>query len=270
MNFAGRNIALAWLVAGISVLVIIAVIDRVNRSILMERFQGVDRLFLGSSLLAYALPDLVVPRSLPEVDGKQALRIGLISATEYDLLKVVAVAVDAGVEKVFIEINPIISKQASQPSDCSFIEKINASFKGVKFIITSLLLGKELLPGMWLALKTGIRPLEFEEVLKTYPLRLGTTCEFDRWKSIFQSKQTDFFLIMMPRDAAVMQSFVGQSIKSLEAKAIEFSSRFKVPLFVPDANGDWESKLFLDHAHLSSAGSRKFMKNLDLWWAEYQ
>ena len=214
MNFAGRNIAMAWLVAGISVLVIIAAIDRVNRSILMERLQGVDTLFVGSSLMSYALPELVVPQSLSEVDGKKALRIGLVSANEYDLLKLASVAVDAGIEKVFIEINPIVSLRGDQKYSCGLKSKINKSLKDMNFLITSFLLGRELLDGMWLALKSGIPPLNIKIVLHTYPLRFETPCELDRWESIFQSKQTDFFLIMMPRDPAVMQSIAGQSIKA--------------------------------------------------------
>ena len=270
MNFAGRNIVLAWLVAGILVLVIIAAIERVNRFMLMERLQGVDTLFVGSSLMSYAFPKLVVPQSLSEIDGKQALRFGLVSANEYDILKLASIAMDTGVKTVFIETNPIITKKRIDKSGCGFKTKINKTLKDVKFIITSFLLGRKVLDGMWLALKSGIPPLNIKTVLNSYPLRFEKPCELDRWKSIFQSQQTDFFLIMMPRNTTIMQSIGGQSLKSLKDRSVEFSNRFNVPLFIPDVAGDWGMEFFLDHVHLNSAGNQKFMNKLDLWWTENQ
>ena len=268
MKLTARSIAMAWLSALVLLVGILIAIGAFGQRRVDGRFTGVDTVFLGTSLFRHALPDLGQITPLPQVDAEKSLRIGLNNGSERQILDMATAAVASGVGKVFIEINPLVSRFATDRAGCGVRNSLQHQLGNLKIFTDAILLGRDIYwPGAEPANKDKTRSINPETTAKYYPLKFVGPCHVGAWQRLFTtSKGTRFVLVMMPRDGVAKQLIGADDMATFERRARAFSAQFDIPLFVPESAGDWGEELFLDQAHLSGRGADRFGKELAAWW----
>lgn len=260
-------VAFTWPAAFVVVVFALVSTNFIGQRRLDVRFTGVDAVFLGTSLMRRALPDFGEAKPLAQIGASKVLRVGINSGAEGQILDMASAAIASGVQNVFIEINPLVSRFARVPG-CGFVNTIRDYRRRIKTFALAFLLGRDILG-------TGVTPIDsdqarevdVEKAAKNYPLKFEGPCHMKSWvQLVTTSGESRIFLIAMPRDDVARQLIGIPDMDVFERRSRAFAAQLGLPLFVPDASGSWGPDYFIDQAHMSRLGSERFLEELAVWW----
>lgn len=262
----------AWLLAGALVVAMVGVCWWFAEKAFAHRFAGVQTAFLGSSLMWYALPMTPGAVANPVFQIDQTLRVGVSSASENQLLSLANAAVVSGVRTLFIEVNPIVTRFASEPVGCGAVDSARSARWMVRAAVRDRVLGVPPWAGASDPAAYPVGAWQGGDLLgQRYPLRFPVPCHMAAWKSLVaNSGATRITLIAMPRAAIARDAVGAADMAQFHQTAQNFARQLGLPLFVVDPQGGWSDDRFLDAAHMSQAGSSAFMQGLVIWWAAQQ
>ncbi|AXI46739.1 hypothetical protein C1J03_12335 [Sulfitobacter sp. SK012] len=267
MKINTRNMVLAWLCALCAALVGATAVLQAGQRQLETRLAPYDTVFLGTSLMRYALPVQGDGRSIQAVDANSALRIGLSRGSEADLLDLTQAAVNARVATTFIEINPIVSRFSDRHRPCSLWNGLNHRRGALRQAANAVLRGGDIIVGNEPAKNDRLPSVDLERLAELYPLQFDVPCHPGKWQQIPKSSgSSKIVLVAMPRSEIAKTRIGPEGMIEFDRAAIRFASQLNLPLFMPDSDVTWSEDHFLDQAHMSQLGSERFLQELGQWW----
>lgn len=272
MRLTTNAILLAWLVALLVAATVVFSVAFERQHRLTARLVGSDALFLGTSLTRFALPDYAAPKPIPSMGAEFALRIGLSSGSESEVLTLTSAAVESQVKLVFVEVNPIVSRFANDTSRCNAWDTLLNSSSALRRSGIAALRNRDISEkGAEKVENSGPRSINFDMLDKVYPLKIGMPCHLETWRQLANTSQdTQIVLIEMPRSKFARKYIGTGEMKKFHRVAKIFSDQIGLPLFSPDATGSWDDKFFVDRAHMNRRGGDRFIRELAAWWATHQ
>lgn len=264
---AALRILSAWAVAVLLSAATLVAVSAVVQRTKVQRLVGIGTLMIGTSLTRFASPDPEGGPLLEAAGTAPFLRIGYPRASERQLLDIAAAAAKAGVPKVFIEVNPIVSRFADQPAGCGFIH-------GIGYLKSRVQRGAMLLALRRGVFHDGLLPVDqypsghriATDVARLYPLSIEGACHTRAWKELVAAHPaTEMAFIVMPRGPAARARIGPDAMAVFQNTASAFARALGRPLLVVDPDGSWEAALFADQAHLSRSGAARFQRELNAW-----
>lgn len=267
MTPSARMMVLIWalaigLVAGVSLLV-----WTLGHHQIHTRMRGFDTLLIGSSLMAYAVPN-APDGAAAQIFGKgRYLRLGLSGASEAQLLDMARAAIAAKPKSLFIEINPLISRFAFDVAGCGADYQLLAVAEFVKLAAKTTLRGHDLLDSASQnrQIATNAR-LDPAVLVRNYPLQFPPLCYGAQWQDLaLAASDTQIILVVMPRSALARAAIGAGDMARFDRAAVDLAAQLHLPLFVPDAANRWPDSAFIDQAHMNADGSAAFLTTLATW-----
>jgi len=233
----------------------------------LQRLEGVSTLFLGTSLMLFALPDPRGEQRLSEATGGEILRLAYSGASEVRLLGLARMGARAGVSHILIEVNPIVARFAFEPSDCGWRRRWLEEFRIVQRT------GHAILPWRHLFANGSGRVRRYPDganvdaaLARNYPLQVRGPCLSGAWSDLIaHNPQSRFTFVAMPRAPIARDAIGAAGMAAFNAAAINFAQGTGAGVFLVDADGAWEDQYFADQAHMSAAGGDRFQNALITW-----
>lgn len=237
---------------------------------------------VGTSLVAYGLPDEDTITGSLLSDGRKHVRVGLANPTELEILQLGNQALEQNAELIFIEASPFVrsfSHKADRDPGCNFSIKqikvgansmVNRLFSSAQVTALSIM-GKYRNQ----ARDQAIRPTELElgkvqdslPNTDLYPLRPHPVLCPDHLRTFLfaaNAKNTQVILILPPR-SSYGEKFAGLgSSPALALQAREMAKAYGLELFSP--TGPWPNALFVDSGHMNRRGRARLLSELQNWW----
>lgn len=239
---------------------------RVGQQQIATRFTGVQTVFLGTSLMRHAVPN--IPDSLTGTSGRGTfLRVGLSNATELQILTLAQAAVAADARTIYLEINSVVSRFAFQNASCGPRRRLNHGLWTTRTATWALLTGQHVLAEGIRDETAHLSTVDVETALaRNYPLHFQPLCDAAAWKALVASAgAAQIVLVTMPRSKLAADRIGPVDIARFDRAAADLAAALHLPLFVPDAAGAWPDEDFVDQAHMSPAGSARFLGALADW-----
>ena len=235
------------------------------------RLAPVQTLILGTSLIRYGIPDPDGGPAAASFGPTPLLRLGYDSASEEQLLTIATKAADQDVQRLYIEINPIVSRFAYVASGCGLAGWVKLRMSAMRQTLRTVVTGRDIIAQLLARPPEQAEPaiLGEAQLTRLYPLRVTDPCFADRCTALFAAHpDMQVILIAMPR-APIARHRIGiDGMAQFHAAAHQFAAANKVPLFVVDPAGTWPTEAFVDQAHLSPAGAARFMAALSAFATE--
>ncbi|QLL44303.1 hypothetical protein [Sulfitobacter pontiacus] len=251
--------------AAMIVVVIATLNGRVNR-LRMQRFEDVSMLMLGTSLFRYAIPDSSGGPVLSDIADGNFLRLGYSSASEGQLLQLARLGARAGVRKIAIEVNPIVSRFAGR-DECSASNRWKEVYNEIRRSARPYLRGRDILGG-----GLGDPPQDVTtanmaaDLDRLYPLQVEGPCLGTAWVDLVASHpSTAFMFVAMPRRRAARDRIGADGMAQFNSAAIDFAQGVGSDLFLVDPDGSWGDENFVDQAHQSAIGAERFQRTFSIW-----
>jgi len=251
--------------AAMIVVVIATLNGRVNR-LRMQRFEDVSMLMLGTSLFKYAIPDSSGGPVLSDIADGNFLRLGYSSASEVQLLQLARLGARAGVRKIAIEVNPIVSRFAGR-DECSASNRWKEVYNEIRRSARPYLRGRDILGG-----GLGDPPQDVTtanmaaDLDRLYPLQVEGPCLGTAWVDLVASHpSTAFMFVAMPRRRAARDRIGADGMAQFNTAAIDFAQGVGSDLFLVDPDGSWGDENFVDQAHQSAIGAERFQRTFSIW-----
>ena len=269
-----RQLLWAWLMALALVAGLTAgPVIRNDRTIANEHS---DVVVIGSSLMAYAVPETGGGTGSLLGDGRTHRRLATLRISERQLIANLERAIDQRARTIFIEVNPLIVDFGDHPyqrpcDGWTYAARTwlaEAQWRVIDAYRS--LRGKAPQddytgdPNNIAATHSG----DGAEVRRLDPLVLRNPCDQPRLAAaVARAKAlgTKVVLILPPRSPDGDRRLGPQVTQELASRADALSQRLGIPLFAPrDA---WSNDEFVDLAHLNLAGRAHFQQDLRRWWA---
>jgi len=265
-----RGLAIAWVAAVFVCAIVSIAVVYAGQNRLDARMAQSDVVFLGSSLTRNALPDHNSVLPLTEIEADAVLRFGISRGSEAELLTLARTAVDAGVQRVFVEANPLFSRLANDPTGCGYRYKIVSAHKALQQSGQFVFQGRDV--GAAVAIRDGQKQGPNHDAIDiVFPMRTEGPCAIDAWTSLInRAAETQFFLISFPRDEFANRLIGAEMLADFEQAAGAIGTELGVQILRLDALGPWETALFIDQSHFNQRGAERFRAELAIWWADHQ
>lgn len=255
------KLAIVWMVAVcLSVSAVSFALHNSNQQF-RDRVTGVEDIFVGSSLMGYAIPN--VPRPQQSGSGMISpsyIRLAIPGVRELELLQLAESIAQSGAKRIIIEINPIVSRFANRPKGCwrtirlSYLKrrfKDRLHNRHFEFLTENI----DLAEG----------PPESIRINRNlFPLRFDGPCFPDRWKMLSHST-SELLLVLMPRGPESKKLIGTGAEKELVARSEAFARQIGATLMIVDQDGSWGQRYFKDTAHVTRAGAERFQTEFSLW-----
>lgn len=261
VRFFGMLVAASAIIA-----VVIATLNwRINK-LRMQRFEDVSMLMLGTSLFRYAIPNPSGGPVLSDIADGNFLRLGYSSASEGQLLQLARLGAQAGVRRIAIEVNPIVSRFAGR-DECSAFNRWKEKYNEIRLSARPYLRGRDILSG-----GLGDPPQDVTtanmagDLDRLYPLQVEGPCLGTAWVDLVESHpSTVFMFVTMPRRRAARDRIGADGMAQFNSAAIDFAQGVGSDLFLVDPDGSWGDQNFVDQAHQSAIGAERFQRTFSIW-----
>lgn len=262
-----REWAWAWTAAFGITLTVLAGLWALHKSQLAALLDGRETVFIGTSLARYAIEPTFGDETTDPLGPAPFLRLAYPGATEHQIYGLAKAAAATAPQRIFLEINPIVSSFAHRNYGCSWQEELRVEFMKIRHMGRSLIKRKSVFRDF---LKgptyNTAKPLDAAVTLKRFPLALDGSCFQDRWRKLRRNHpDTAFYMVAMPRSPAARDIIGAHDMALFALRAQRFAQSLDIPLLIVDSENAWPQSVFVDHAHLTSEGAARFLDRLADW-----
>ena len=265
MTITAGRMGLVWMASMGVVLAVLAGLWVLGERAVSNRLASVQTLVIGTSLVQYGIPD-PEGRSLATAFGPAPqLRLAYSAASEEQLFAITAMAARHGVQRLFIEVNPIVSRFAFKAQGCGLAGWIEHHFIAMRRTFRAAVTGQDVMANALARPSDQDQPrvVDKEVLTRLYPLRLTGSCSADRWATLFAAHpDMQVVLIAMPRAPVARDRIGADGMAKFNTAARQFATATGMQLFIVDPEGTWPTDAFIDQGHMSPEGSARFMAGL--------
>lgn len=241
-----------------------------------QLFEDAEIAVIGSSLLAYAVPETGSGESALFAGGQTHKRIAISLISEGRAIRLGENALAGGARDLLIEVDPFIKgfRDRSPATECdgwseqgraiAWRSKRRSGDAFRRFI------GRQS-NGNGLGEPSDIQDsqmIDEERLAAIYPLRLHQPRCRQRLEALIQrasAQGAKLTLVLPPRSQAARQLIGPAQSDELRQLAEQLADQLGVSLFAP--KGPWPNEQFTDHAHLNVKGRAHFLRALKQWRA---
>lgn len=227
--------------------------------------KDIDTLVLGTSLVRYGIPNPNAGHDAHKFGPEPFLRLGYTRGNERQLLSIVTNAAEQKTQRIYLEVNPIVSRFADTSTGCGATDWITHHMALIRKTFRAALFRQEILGEATAFPLYQFGPFIVDEMRlsRLYPLRVTGPCFAEQWSSVFETNpDMQVILVAMPRAPIARERIGIQGMTHFYEAAQTFAAANNLPLFIVDPLGNWPADAFVDQAHLSQAGAERFMASL--------
>ena len=224
--------------------------------------KDIDTLVLGTSLVRYGVPNPDGGPDAHKFGPKPFLRLGYSRGNERQLLSIVTNAAEHKIQRIYLEVNPIVSRFADTSTGCGPTDWITNHMTLIRKTFRAALFRQEILGVATASPLYQSEPFIVDELRlsRLYPLRVTGPCFAEQWSTVFETNpEIQVILVAMPRAPIARERIGIQGMTHFYEAAQTFAAANNLPLFIVDPSGNWPANAFVDQAHLSQAGAEQFM-----------
>ncbi len=216
-------------------------------------------------------------------DGRAHTRMGISHGEPEEMEKLLAFAIEDGVEIVILELRPFLYVYHSERDafQCRYAPcKIAPAFAQARSNFQTRY--REFFALEDISFSGRIKASEHDTELdmpfriepdlsKFYPLVFLDEEPSARMKVLVERarRQGTRIILFLPPRAPTAARFIGErQILELQQRALAMSEALGIELFAPQAS--WQDQDFTDRAHLNRQGRAKLMADLREWWAHHK
>lgn len=226
---------------------------------------------IGSSLTRHAVPVDAPPGGLLG-DGRAHLRWDISSISEAQTLELFDRAIDAGVDTIIIEANPLAFDFGTARPQSRFASAVlnpwlDMSDRVRRWLKAQVTSTHGVSDADRLNRQLRIDPALLEAI---YPLKLRAPREAGRLSELIAEAEAGGLEVIFwapPRAGITTRYLDSEELGDLERHFVELARTYGVGLL--SSGGIWPDDHFVDHAHMNARGRDRFVLELQAWWKEH-